>query len=101
MCGCDAKTVKRALERPVTGGLWPDRKQRARNYDVVGDVVAKRVASTKARITAKRCCPRPGRLVMRAWLGTSAAWWPRRRGIGGLVITGGAVQRCGHRESVW
>jgi transposase len=57
MCGCDAKTVKRALERPVTGEVAGTRSERARNYDVVREVVVKRVASTKARITAKRLLP--------------------------------------------
>jgi transposase len=54
MCGCDAKTVKRALACPVAGELSAARSERARNFDVVRELVAKRVASTKARITAKR-----------------------------------------------
>jgi transposase len=57
ICGCDPKTVKRALERPVAGEVSVKRSERARNYDVVRDVVARRVASTKARITAKRLLP--------------------------------------------
>jgi transposase len=57
MCGCDPKTVKRALERPVAGETPVRRAERGHNYDVVGDVVAKRVASTKARISAKRLLP--------------------------------------------
>jgi transposase len=57
MCGCDPKTVKRALARPVAGEGPARRSERARNYDVVREVVAKRVASTKARITAKRLLP--------------------------------------------
>ena len=57
MCGCDPKTVKRALGRPVAADVSVKRSERARNYDVVRDVVAKRVASTKARITAKRLLP--------------------------------------------
>ena len=57
MCDCDPKTVKRALERPVVGAAPVKRAERGHNYDVVRDVVAKRVASTKARITAKRLLP--------------------------------------------
>jgi transposase len=57
MCGCDPKTIKRALARPLAGAHSPKGKERARNYDVVRDVVAKRVASTSARISAKRLLP--------------------------------------------
>ncbi len=57
MCGCGPKTVKRALERPVAGGRPAMGSERSHNYDVVRDVVAKRVAATKARITAKRLLP--------------------------------------------
>ncbi|HZU72099.1 MAG TPA: IS21 family transposase [Acidimicrobiales bacterium] len=53
MCGCDPKTVKRALERPV-GAQPSKRAERARNYDVVRDLVAQRVERTRARISAKR-----------------------------------------------
>jgi hypothetical protein len=53
MCDCDPKTIKRALERPESAL----RKERARNYDGVTDVVAKRVESTKGRISAKRLLP--------------------------------------------
>jgi transposase len=55
MCDCDPKTIKRAV-----GGLSepaPARKVRARNYDVVCDVVVKRVRSTRGRISAKRLLP--------------------------------------------
>jgi transposase len=52
MCGCDPKTIKRALSRVEEPA--PARKARARNYDAVRDVVAKRVSSTKGRISAKR-----------------------------------------------
>jgi len=56
LCGVDHKTVKRAVlaareSRP------PKRAERARNFDVVRDVVAKRVEGTKGRISAKRLLP--------------------------------------------
>jgi transposase len=57
MCDCDPKTVKRAVERAVAGGDPPRRSERARNYDVVVDVVASRVAKTAGRISAKRLLP--------------------------------------------
>ena len=107
MCGCDAKTVKRALERPVTGEVAGTRSERARNYDVVREVVVKRVASTKARITAKRLLPEARaagyagsarnfrRLVAKAksdW--RSGSRWGRRPGVWSpgetLVIDWGA-----------
>lgn len=51
MCGCDPKTVKRALERPAGP---PERKEMVRNYDVVVELVTARVDKTKGRISAKR-----------------------------------------------
>jgi transposase len=57
MCDCDPKTVKRAVERAEAGGVLPRRAERARNYDVVVDVVASRVAKTAGRISAKRLLP--------------------------------------------
>jgi len=56
MCGCDPKTVKRALERPIAGAS-PKRAEREHNYDVVRELVATKVASSKARIIAKRLLP--------------------------------------------
>ena len=57
MCDCDPKTVKRAIERAEAGGVAPRRAERARNYDVVVDVVASRVDKTAGRISAKRLLP--------------------------------------------
>ena len=51
ICGVDHKTVKRAVARSS------GRVVRVHNYDVVADVVAKRVAGTSARISAKRLLP--------------------------------------------
>jgi transposase len=56
ICGVDHKTVKRAvLAKTLQGG--PARATREHNFDVVADVVAKRVAATSARISAKRLLP--------------------------------------------
>jgi hypothetical protein len=57
MCDCDPKTVKRALERLEAGDVPAERTARARNYGVVVDVVAARVAKTAGRISAKRLLP--------------------------------------------
>jgi hypothetical protein len=56
MCGCDPKTVKRALGHPVVE-TSRKRAEREHNYDLVRELVAKKVASTGARITAKRLLP--------------------------------------------
>jgi transposase len=57
MCGCDPKTIKRALARLAAGEMPPARKEPERNYDAVRDVVVARVERTSARITAKRLVP--------------------------------------------
>jgi len=57
MCDCDPKTVKRAVERAEAGGEAVRRGDRARNFDVVVDVVRARVAKTAGRISAKRLLP--------------------------------------------
>jgi hypothetical protein len=56
MCGCDPKTIKRELARQA-GEDSAERKERARNYDVVVDVVGARVAKTAGRISAKGLLP--------------------------------------------
>ncbi len=55
ICGVDHKTVQRALARAA--GRRPARTTCQHNYDVVAEVVAKRVAGTSARISAKRLLP--------------------------------------------
>lgn len=55
ICGCDPKTVKRAVER--SGSAPPERAVRARNTDSVADMVEKRVEKTQGRISAKRLLP--------------------------------------------
>lgn len=57
MCGCDPKTIKRALARLAAGDAPAQRKEPERNYDVVRDVVAVRVAKTAGKISAKRLLP--------------------------------------------
>ena len=57
MCGTTHKTVRRIIERAEAGGKTPDRVPRGRNYDLVAELVADRVAVTKGRISAKRLLP--------------------------------------------
>ncbi len=101
MCGCDPKTIKRALARPAAGEVRAERKEPERNYDVVADVVAARVKKTAGKISAKRLLPEAAPRVIPVRPGTSGAWWPRRRPIGGAAITVGAARRCGRRATRW
>ena len=57
ICGTTPKTVKRVIERAQAGGVRPAPKQRARNYEVVTDLVAERVKKSAGRISAKRLLP--------------------------------------------
>ena len=59
MCATTPKTVKRVIARQQDHATGPDRVRapRARNYDAVTELVAKKVDSTKGRISAKRLLP--------------------------------------------
>jgi transposase len=57
ICGTTPKTVKRVIERAQAGGVRPAPKERARNYEVVTDLVAERVKKSNGRISAKRLLP--------------------------------------------
>ena len=57
ICGTTPKTVKRVVARHEAGGVPSARRPRGHNYDAVTEVVAKRVGSTHARISAKRLLP--------------------------------------------
>lgn len=60
ICGVDPKTVKRKVAAYEAGELDEERAVRAgvaRNTDVAGEVVAERIAGTKAKISAKRLLP--------------------------------------------
>lgn len=57
ICGTTPKTVKRIVARHEAGGARPTRRARGHNYDAVAELVAKRVGSTHARISAKRLLP--------------------------------------------
>ncbi len=61
ICGTTHKTVRRIVEthEAMSTGQQqrPERKDRGHNYDAVTDLVAKRVESSKGRISAKRLMP--------------------------------------------
>ena len=57
ICGTTPKTVKRVIERAEAGDPPRPRKERARNFEVVVDLVAERVKKSAGRITAKRLLP--------------------------------------------
>jgi transposase len=58
MCGTTPKTVKRVIDRHEAGGQVPaSRSPRGRNYDMVAELVAGRVAKSGGRISAKRLLP--------------------------------------------
>jgi transposase len=57
MCGCDPKTIKRALARLVAADVPAERQEPERNYDTVSDIVVARVRRTAGRISAKRLLP--------------------------------------------
>jgi transposase len=54
ICGTTHKTVKRIIEAHEAGNVPVDKTPRARNYDAVVELVAKRVKATSGRISAKR-----------------------------------------------
>ena len=57
MCGTTPKTVKRVVVREEAGGQRPVRAPRGHNFDAVADLVGKRIAETKGRLSAKRLLP--------------------------------------------
>ena len=59
ICGTTHKTVKREIVRRLAGerAVSPKRAERARNTDIVDELVAKRVKRTQGRISAKRLLP--------------------------------------------
>jgi transposase len=99
ICGTTHKTVRRiveAHEAASTGGAAkPERKERGHNYDAVTDLVAKRVESSKGRISAKRLLP----------AATAAGYAGSPRNFRRLVAGQKALWRRGNhrgrRPAVW
>jgi transposase len=96
MCGSDHKTVKRAVLRHLHGVPASTRNpERGHNYDGVADVVARRVASTRGRISAKRLLPE----ARTAGYAGSARNF--RRVVAKAKRTWLAGNRRGRRPAVW
>ena len=98
ICGTTHKTVRRIVEahEASSGGQRrPPRKDRGHNYDVVADLVARKVAGSQGRISAKRLLP-----------AARAAGYPgSARNFRRLVAEVKAAWRAGHhrgrRPAVW
>jgi transposase len=95
LSGTTSKTVKRVIARHESGGVAPARQPRARNYDVVVELVAERVAKTQGRITAKRLLP----------AARAAGYEGSARNLRRLVAARRALWRTdnhrGRRPAVW
>jgi len=96
ICGTTHKTVRRVIERAEAGETaGPGPAPRARNYDDVTAVVAKRVKESAGRISAKRLLP-----VVRA-----AGYQGSPRNFRRLVADQKALWRRDHhrgrRPAVW
>ena len=57
ICGTTDKTVKKIVARHAGATVPPAREARGHNYDEVAELVAKRVESTRGKISAKRLLP--------------------------------------------
>src|SRR3954471_13574995 len=57
ICRTTHKTVRRVVERAEAGEVAAGRRPRARNYEDVADLVTKRGAASKGRISARRLLP--------------------------------------------
>jgi transposase len=99
ICGTTHKTVRRIVEahEAVSTGQKqpPERKDRGHNYDAVTELVAKRVESSKGRISAKRLLP----------AATAAGYVGSPRNFRRLVADQKALWRKGNprgrRPAVW
>lgn len=103
MCGTTHKTVKRVIEAHNTaadaGAAGAPKAPRARNYDEVADLVAKRVEATTGGSPRSGCCPKQPRRATTARHGTSVDWlqMPSRHGETTTPGTAAEGRRCGRR----
>jgi transposase len=98
ICGTTHKTVRRiveAHEASSAGQARPQRKDRGRNYDSVAELVARKVAASQGRISAKRLLP----------AAHAAGYAGSARNFRRLVADAKARWRQGHhrgrRPAVW
>lgn len=95
ICGTTPKTVKRVVARHEAGGVPSARRPRGHNYDAVTEVVAKRVGSTHARISAKRLLPEARAA---GYTGSARNF---RRLVGRVKRTWRRDNQRGRRPGVW
>jgi len=95
ICGTTHKTVRRIVDRHEADGAAPARKDRGHNYDDVTDLVARKIESSKGRISAKRLLP----------TARAAGYAGSARNFRRLVATQKALWRKGghrgRRPAVW
>lgn len=97
ICGVTHKTVRRVIERARAGepAAAAPGKSRARNFDEVTDLVARRVEKSKGRISAKRLLP----------VAQAAGYRGSARNLRRLVAEQKALWRRDHhrgrRPAVW
>jgi hypothetical protein len=95
ICGTTPKTVKRVIDRQEAGAGVSVRSLRDHNYDVVTELVARRVKDTSGRITAKRLLP----VAHAAGYGGSARNF--RRLVAAQKVLWRNENRRGRRPAVW
>jgi transposase len=100
MCGTTHRTVKRAVDKRASeieaaGKPVPEPSEPAHNYDVVAGVVARRVDSTKGRISAKRL------LAEARAAGYRGSARNLRRLVAAAKKTWRATHHAGRRPAVW
>jgi transposase len=95
ICGTTHKTVRRIVEAHEAGGQKVQRIERGHNYDDVNDLVARKVAGSQGRISAKRLLP----------AARTAGYAGSARNFRRLVAAQKALWRKGHhrgrRPAVW
>ena len=101
LCSTTHRTVKKVVEKFEAGESAPPRAKRAHNYDAVTELVDERVEKSQGRMSAKRMLP----IARAAGYEGSARNFrrlvARRSSCGAMIITEGAVRRCGHRVNTW
>lgn len=95
ICGTTPKTVKRVVARAEAGGSVSPRAARVRNYEPVAGLVTAKIASTKARISAKRLLP-----AARA-AGFTGSARNFRRLVAGAKVEWRREDHRGRRPAVW
>ncbi|MHB8329898.1 MAG: IS21 family transposase [Acidimicrobiales bacterium] len=97
ICCTTPKTVKRAVLKRLSGADAQATRhaERAKNTDIVGDVVARRVKSSNARISAKRLLPAA---VAAGYTGSARNF---RRAVAKAKRTWREEHHRGRRPGVW